>query len=206
MAKAVAGASYEESVDPMKELNSLGLIVSMGAMAIAGLHRLWNDREESKDAFEKLVLEAGLGNGFEDRAWEIWELARKDRLKDCKRLYKAEAMLEQCDELAHLVNGLKALGRMQKDPGVPPMVKKTISAHWFNKLFDFCGANAYVAPGDFTDELGLAAPTEREVGLRRDLAIQRKSAAFWEREARRLANQLDGVNRERYEHENIHDQ
>ena len=196
MAQAVEETSNDES-GAMNELKNLGLLVSLGGMAIAGLHKLWSDREESEDAFEKLVLEAGLGKGFEDRAWEIWELARKDRLKDCKRLYRAEAMLEQCDELAHLVNGLKALGRMQKDHSVPPMVKKTISAHWFNKLFDFCGANAYVAPGDFTDELELAAATEREIGLRRELIVKRQSAAFWEREARRIADQLDAVNRER---------
>lgn len=187
MAKAVAHSSYEKGGDLMKELNNLSVFLGIGALAMLGLKRLWNDQEISREEFQKLVLDSGLGKGFEDRAWEVWKLGRDSRLEDAKRLYKAEAMLEQCDELAHISQGLKALGKMTKDPSVPAMVKRSITVHWFNKLFDFCGIDVPITPGDFTvDMQSVATPSEREAGLRRELSLVRKSSAFWEREARRL--------------------
>lgn len=171
----------------MKELNKLSVFLGVGALAMLGLKRLWNDQEISREEFQKLVLDSGLGKGFEDRAWEIWTLGRDSRLEDAKRLYKAEAMLEQCDDLAHITQGLKALGKMTKDPSVPAMVKRSITVHWFNKLFDFCGIDFPVTPGDFTEDMqSVSAPSEREAGLRRELSLVLKSSAFWEREARRL--------------------
>jgi len=164
-----------------------GLLAFLGVSAIAGvaaLRRLWKDEREAKELFTELVLDSGLAEGHEDQAWEVWQLARRDFEDTRRRMHRAEAILERCEELAQVVQGLRACGRMIEDDGVPDPVKASILAHWANRLMALTGRDSVIVPADLDRRL---TQRQRDDALRKEAARQRARAEFWRRAAEQAA-------------------
>jgi hypothetical protein len=154
------------------------------AAGLAALQRQRKDEREAKERFTELVLDSGLAEGHEDQAWQVWQLARRDFEDTRRRMHRAEATLERCEELAQLVQGLRACGRMIEDESVPDPVKASILAHWANRLMDLTGRHSIVVPADLERAL---TQRQRDDALRQEAARQRARAEFWRRVAEQAA-------------------
>lgn len=158
----------------------LAFLAGGTAVGLALLHRHWDDERESKERFTELVLEPGLAEGHEDQAWEVWQLARRSLAGTRGRMHKAEAILERCEQLVQVVEGLRACGRMIEDDSVPDPVKASILAHWANRLMDLTGRDSVIVPADLDRRL---THRQRDDALRKEAARQRALAEFWRRAA-----------------------
>jgi hypothetical protein len=164
-----------------------GLLAFLGVAAAAGLavlQRHWKDEREARERFTELVLDSGLAEGHEDQAWEVWQLARRDFEDTRRRMHRAEATLERCEELAQVVHGLRACGRMIEDESVPDPVKASILAHWANRLMGLTGRDSVIVPADLVPRL---TQPQRDDALRKEAARQRARAEFWRRAAEQAA-------------------
>lgn len=172
--------------------SSLGLMVFGGMVAMGALVSRWADEQKSKDDFKEKVLDSGMAKGFEDAAWEIWEMGRRHAVPDRARFYRLESQMKECERFYAIVVGLRKVGKMMKDPTADPFVKRVIFIHWMNELMDFIGVETTVVASDLLGDIAtLAPPTKREAGLRKAVHSWRKSAMFWKRAAEQCDEQLE---------------
>ena len=160
-----------------------GLMAFLGLAAVRGvalLQRHWADEREAKERFRELVLEPGIAEGHEDQAWEVWKLARRSYSDTRRRMHRAEATLERCEQLVQVVEGLRACGRLIEDDSVPDPVKASVLAHWANRLMDVTGRDSIVVAADLTPRV---TQRQRDDALRKEAARQRARAEFWRRAA-----------------------